>query len=291
MGNRMIKESIRTSKSIGELSDFEFRMWVYLITYVDDYGRGSADPELLKGLVFTRRKSVTEETICKTLSSLAAKGMINLYEVGGESFFCFPTWGDHQRVQQKRSKFPAPPDDFGKSRISTVTHGESRPEPETETKPETEEEGEGETEEEQQESAVAPVPFEKIRLLWNDTCLSLSKAHGINGERRVSLSARWEDHHDFDWWTTYFARIEASAFLTGKNDRGWKATIDWALNAANMDKVLEGKYDALKTGTDASGSSQRGGMTTADKIDVLRTLHDTFSAEEGGGVDDQKRHF
>ncbi len=54
MPNRIIKDSIRTSKSINAMSDFQFRLWAYLITYVDDYGRGSADPELLKGFVFPR---------------------------------------------------------------------------------------------------------------------------------------------------------------------------------------------------------------------------------------------
>ena len=47
MGNRMIKETIRTSRSVNNMTDFQFRVWVYLITYVDDYGRGSADSELL----------------------------------------------------------------------------------------------------------------------------------------------------------------------------------------------------------------------------------------------------
>lgn len=135
MGNRMIKESIRTSKSVNSLTDFQFRTWVYLITYVDDYGRGSADPELLKGLVFTRRKGVTEAQIEKALADLANTGMITLYEVDGESFFCFPNWHLHQRIQTKKSKFPPPP-------WPTVNHRELPPEIETETEIETEEETE-----------------------------------------------------------------------------------------------------------------------------------------------------
>ena len=63
MPNRIIKESIRTSKTVNAMTDFQFRLWAYLITYVDDYGRGSADPEILKGFVFTRRKGVSEATI------------------------------------------------------------------------------------------------------------------------------------------------------------------------------------------------------------------------------------
>lgn len=113
MPNRILKESIRTSKSINAMTDFQFRLWAYLITYVDDYGRGSADPELLKGFVFPRRKGVTEATIANTLRELASLGSIRLYEVDGESYLVFPGWEKHQTIRAKVSKFPAPPADDG----------------------------------------------------------------------------------------------------------------------------------------------------------------------------------
>ena len=115
MPNRIIKDSIRTSKSVNAMSDFQFRTWAYLITYVDDYGRGSADPELLKGFVFPRRKGVTESTIQKTLEELATTGSVILYEVDGEPYLCFPNWGEHQTVRNKVSKFPAPDNGIIKS--------------------------------------------------------------------------------------------------------------------------------------------------------------------------------
>ena len=126
MPNRIIKDSIRTSKSVNSMTDFQFRLWVYLLTYVDDYGRGSADPELLKGFVFPRRKGVTEASIEKSLQDLANIGSILLYEVDGESYFCFPNWADHQRIQTKKSRFPSPND--GAIKKSTVSHGELPPE-------------------------------------------------------------------------------------------------------------------------------------------------------------------
>ena len=128
MPNRIIKESIRTSKTVNAMTDFQFRLWAYLITYVDDYGRGSADPEILKGFVFTRRKGVSEATIEKTLAELANIGSIHLYEVDGESYLYFPNWSDHQRVQQKKSKFPAPTDEKSIIRKPTVPHGNIPPE-------------------------------------------------------------------------------------------------------------------------------------------------------------------
>lgn len=111
MPNRIIKESIRTSKSVNSMSDFQFRLWAYLITYVDDFGRGSADPEIIKGFVFPKRGSVTEKTIEKTLQELATMGSLILYKVDGDAYLCFPNWEAHQTVRNKKSKFPAPPDE------------------------------------------------------------------------------------------------------------------------------------------------------------------------------------
>lgn len=146
MPNRIIKESIRTSRSVNGLTDFQFRLWVYLITYVDDFGRGSADPELLKGFVFPRRKSVTESTIAKGLTDLAAAGLIHLYTVDGDSYLCFPTWAEHQRIQNKKSRFPAPEGDgsppaaatYGGSPSVAGSHGGSPPESESNPNPESE---------------------------------------------------------------------------------------------------------------------------------------------------------
>ena len=122
---RMLKETIRTSKTVNSLSDFQFRVWAYLITYVDDFGRGSADPELLKGIVFPRRKGITEAQLENALTVLANTGMITLYEVDGESYFYFPKWGEHQRIRNKWSKFPEPPQ-------SAANRGESHIEVEVE---------------------------------------------------------------------------------------------------------------------------------------------------------------
>ena len=161
MPNRLLKEGIRTSKKINSLSDFEFRTWAYLITYVDDYGRGSADPELLKGFVFPRRKEVREQDIRKALAALERTGSILLYDVAGEPYFCFPNWSEHQRIQTKKSKYPAPAD-CDMSRWLTVIHGDSPPESNPNPNPESEsnpKEGGGEP-----QAASPPV----VSILLND---------------------------------------------------------------------------------------------------------------------------
>lgn len=110
MPNRIIKESICTSEKISSLSDFEFRLWVGLITMVDDAGRGDARAPIIKGQVFPLRERLSLRDIENALYSLAAKGCVSLYKVDGMPYFWFPTWSKHQRIRNVRPKYPAPED-------------------------------------------------------------------------------------------------------------------------------------------------------------------------------------
>lgn len=131
MPNRIIKESIHESERLSKLSDFEFRLWVNLIVYVDDYGRGDARPAIIKGNCFPLRERLTNSDIKAALQKLADTGCVALYNVDGRPYLYFPRWESHQRVQTKKSKYPAPPEStviHGDSRLVTVSHGESPPE-------------------------------------------------------------------------------------------------------------------------------------------------------------------
>ena len=110
MPNRIIKESAFLSDTIAELTDFEFRLWVGLITYVDDAGRGDARPAVIKGRVFALRDRVTVKDIDAALHALAAKGCVSLYTVGGKPYFWFPSWAEHQRIRDSKPKYPGPED-------------------------------------------------------------------------------------------------------------------------------------------------------------------------------------
>lgn len=109
MPNRIIKESLCSSEKISALTDFEFRLWIGLITQADDTGRGDARPAIIKGHVFPLRDRITVKDISGALHGLAAKGCISLYEIDGRSYFWFPSWAKHQRIRDAKPKFPAPP--------------------------------------------------------------------------------------------------------------------------------------------------------------------------------------
>lgn len=108
MPNRIIKESAFTSDKISRLSDFEFRLWVGLITQADDAGRGDARPAIIKGRVFALRERVTIKDIDSALHALAAGSCVSLYEVGGKPYYQFPGWAAHQRVRDVKPKYPGP---------------------------------------------------------------------------------------------------------------------------------------------------------------------------------------
>lgn len=112
MPNRIIKESLCSSEKIASLSDFEFRLWVGLITQVDDAGRGDARPAIIKGRVFPFRERLSIKDIDAALQDLAAKGCVSLYTVNGKPYFLFPGWVKHQRVRDCKPKYPEPPENL-----------------------------------------------------------------------------------------------------------------------------------------------------------------------------------
>lgn len=109
MPNRIIKESLCSSEKIASLSDFEFRLWIGLITQADDAGRGDARPAIIKGHVFPLRDRISIKDIDAALQVLAARGCVSLYTVDGKPYFVFPGWVKHQRVRDCKPKFPEPP--------------------------------------------------------------------------------------------------------------------------------------------------------------------------------------
>lgn len=123
MPNRIIKESFCDSEKIAALSDFEFRLWVGLITQADDAGRGDARPAIIKGRVFPLRDRTTAKDIEAALHALAAKGCVTLYTVGGRPYFWFPSWAKHQRIRDCKPKFPGP-DEADKKQPSSEFCGE-----------------------------------------------------------------------------------------------------------------------------------------------------------------------
>ena len=108
MPNRYIKESICTSESLSQLTDFEENLFYKLIVNCDDYGRFDGRPSIIKARCYPLRDRLTLKSIEEAISSLARVGCVELYEVDSKPYLHFPAWRFHQQIRATKSKYPAP---------------------------------------------------------------------------------------------------------------------------------------------------------------------------------------
>ena len=108
MGNRILKESVLTSRKLSSLTWFAQVMFDHLIVAVDDYGVFYADPVLLSHALFPRSAGVTAKMIREGLNHMEEQGLILRYIVDGEEYLKLRSWEKHQRLRSSRRKYPAP---------------------------------------------------------------------------------------------------------------------------------------------------------------------------------------
>lgn len=73
----------------------------------------------------------------------------------------------------------------------------------------------------------------------------LARAEKLTEDRRKRLRARLGEH-GLKGWNRALEAIGDAPFLRGENERGWRASLDFLLQPANLNKVLEGTYGAEK---------------------------------------------
>ncbi len=82
-----------------------------------------------------------------------------------------------------------------------------------------------------------------IQDIWN-ACQDLPQIKNWSRERNEKLATRCTSEFFLANFQDALKKIMGSSFCKGKNDRNWKASIDWFLaNDTNYIKALEGKYD------------------------------------------------
>jgi hypothetical protein len=77
----------------------------------DDYGITDARPSILRAKCYPLKiDKITEEDIEKWLSSLCENNLIFIYIHKERPYLKMTTWGNHQQIRAKRSKYPLPDD-------------------------------------------------------------------------------------------------------------------------------------------------------------------------------------
>jgi predicted phage replisome organizer len=105
--------------------------------------------------------------------------------------------------------------------------------------------------------STPPVKTEEIKNLFNSIVTNLPKVTVLSANRKKTINARLKDY-DIETITKVFEKTQESNFLSGKNDRTWKASFDWVIKSENFVKILEGNYDNREKGYEYDNTFEPG---------------------------------
>lgn len=95
-------------------------------------------------------------------------------------------------------------------------------------------------------SKAADIPYSEIVKQYHEHLPMLPSVKVLTEKRKQAIKARWlEDkkRQHLDWWARYFKFVSTIPFLTGENDRGWQADIDFLFALKSFVKIIEGGYE------------------------------------------------
>lgn len=106
-----------------------------------------------------------------------------------------------------------------------------------------------------------------LMALWNEKAHQDLPRWSAMNKKRERLARDRLKERPIDQWEPIFERLNASAFLRGNNDRGWRAHPEWLLRDGTILGLLEGKYD----------DKPNGGQTAAPTYRVLKDDEDPYA--------------
>ena len=86
------------------------------------------------------------------------------------------------------------------------------------------------------------IDYKNIVANYHLYCEKFSKVVKLSDQRKKHVAARFKEF-DLETILNVIKKAGLSDFLSGKNDRSWKADFDWIFNPTNFLKIMEGKYD------------------------------------------------
>lgn len=101
---------------------------------------------------------------------------------------------------------------------------------------------------------VSQVVPSSIFNLFCETCSKLVLPKELSDKHSKAIQSLIDGGMTIKDFTDYFKMVNSTEFLTGKNDRGWTASLTWLLDKNNMQKINNGEYKSF-TPKAAKGSS------------------------------------
>jgi hypothetical protein len=271
---RSIKPEFPQSESIGRLSRDARLLFVQIWTLVDDEGRARASSRGLASALYPFDDDV-RDLIDGWMMELAREKLVTRYEVDGSTYLVVNNWRKHQKIDRpSKSRLPS----FEEaSRVFDECSSSPRVTLAADLGSRTVDLGsrikdQGSVVEQAQPAPSNPEPEEPLGTNWQELTptdplstkgwpksvdlriaarfwnqmageVGLPEVRALTGERSKHLAARLKDIGSLGEWFASVNAIKDQPFLTGRNDRKWRANFDWFVKPSNFSKVIENTYE------------------------------------------------
>lgn len=193
---RMIDPNFWQSEDISRLSPFARLLFIGMISNADDEGRGRANINYLKSIIFPY-DDIRVAEVDKALSEISHNTSVVVYEVAHSRYYAFTKWEKWQRVDKpQKSIIPPVPDNSGIIPESFSTDSVLK-------------------EKKRKEEKVLPAPAREDTPLKKFIPPSLEQVQAYCAERKNNVDAgRFIDFYSSKGW------------MIGKNKmKDWKAAV------------------------------------------------------------------
>lgn len=227
---RNIKPALFKNELLGQADPIVSLLFVGLWTLADKKGILEDRPLRIKAELFPYREKLD---LNRYLTVLAELGFITRYSVDGEPLIWINKFEDHQHphhTETPSTKLTPLESDGCSITVRQPLDNRYTPSDSLQT-------DSLNTDSLQTEGAVVNEQVEKILQRWNES----AKRGGFHQCRGVgpilqTLRKKVKDPGWTDLFLGCLPYIEGSDFYKGKNDRGWKADIEWLLRPGNVEK-------------------------------------------------------
>ena len=261
----MLREGILTSERIDMLSPSGEVFYRRLMSVVDDYGRFSANPKLVRAACYPLKlDKVFDQHIAEWLEECAKADLVLCYQAGGKQYLEVQDF--RQQARSKQSKFPDPLSDANNCLADAKQMQESA-HLDGDVGVDGDEDGNSSTDVEvaigdaESPSGVRlpNCPHQELIDLYAKHLPELPYPRIWEGERQSSMRARWrwvltakqkdgsqyatDEASAVAWFDRFFSYAAKSDFLTGRNGKWGGCDLGWLVKAENFAKVVQGNYE------------------------------------------------
>lgn len=260
---RILREGILTSERVDLLSPEGEVFYRRLMSVVDDFGRYTANPKLVRAACYPLKvDTVKDGDITRWMDECASASLVLLYEVDGKRYL--EVLDFRQQVRSKQSKYPNPPPTANgclavAEQMSASAHldGDGDGDGDGNTSPD----GEDATGDagSLHGNELPDCPHKVLIDLYAKHLPQLPYPRIWEGQRAQSMRARWrwvltgtskdgsryatDEASAVAWFERFFAYVAKSDFLSGRNGKWTSCDLGWLMKAENFAKVIQGNYE------------------------------------------------